>query len=241
VLLAFALVRSGEFAEADPYLELGAELASRAGMWMDAVGAASLRARVAIERGDGPAAVRHARESVALSDAHGVTPTAPGAFARAVLGAILASNGHLEEGDALLDEAIPALRVLREPMPLAEALLAKAESSHELGRRSDAAAALEEADRLIGAMTDPGYVATTRRSVARLVHGHPPTAGEPLSAREIDVLRLLAQGLSKREVASTLFVSYNTVHSHVRAIYRKLEVASRGAAVDRARDDGLLS
>jgi LuxR family maltose regulon positive regulatory protein len=241
VLLGFALVRSGEFAEADPYLELGAELASRAGMWMDAVGAASLRARVAIERGDGPAAVRHARESVALSDAHGVTPTAPGAFARAVLGAILASNGHLEEGDALLDEAIPALRVLREPMPLAEALLAKAESSHELGRRSDAAAALEEADRLIGAMTDPGYVATTRRSVARLVHGHPPTAGEPLSAREIDVLRLLAQGLSKREVASTLFVSYNTVHSHVRAIYRKLEVASRGAAVDRARDDGLLS
>jgi LuxR family maltose regulon positive regulatory protein len=241
VLLGFALVRSGEFVEADRYLELGAELANRTGMWMDAVGAASLRARVAAETGDAPAAIRHARESVALSDAHGVTPTAPGAFARAVLGAVLASHGHLEEGDALLDEAIPALRVLREPMPLAEALLAKARSSHDLGRRHDAVAALEEADRLIGAMTDPGYVAATRRSVARSVRGHPPTPGEPLSAREIEVLRLLAQGLTKREVGTTLFVSYNTVHSHVRSIYRKLGVTSRDGAIDEARDEGLLA
>jgi LuxR family maltose regulon positive regulatory protein len=158
-----------------------------------------------------------------------------------VLGAVLASHGHLEEGDALLDEAIPALRVLREPMPLAEALLAKARSSHDLGRRHDAVAALEEADRLIGAMTDPGYVAATRRSVARSVRGHPPTPGEPLSAREIEVLRLLAQGLTKREVGTTLFVSYNTVHSHVRSIYRKLGVTSRDGAIDEARDEGLLA
>jgi LuxR family maltose regulon positive regulatory protein len=90
-------------------------------------------------------------------------------------------------------------------------------------------------------MADPGHLATTRRIVARELHGHPPTPGEPLSTRELDVLRLLAEGLSKREAATTLFVSYNTVHSHVRAIYRKLGVASRGAAIDRARDEGLLS
>jgi LuxR family maltose regulon positive regulatory protein len=241
VLYGFALVRNGRFEEADRYLELGAELANRSGMWMDAVGAASLRALVASQRDDGGAAERHARESVALSDAHGVTPTASGAFARAVLGAVLARNGHAEEGDSWLDEAIPALRALREPLPLAEALLAKAWSSHLLDRRSRAVAALDEADRLIAEMADPGHLATTRRIVAREVHGHPPTQGEPLSSRELEVLRLLAEGLSKREVATTLFVSYNTVHSHVRAIYRKLGVASRGAAIDRARDEGLLS
>jgi LuxR family maltose regulon positive regulatory protein len=241
VLLGFALVRCGHFDEADRYLELGAELANRSAMWMDAVGAASLRALVASERGDRGAAERHARESVALSDAHGVTPTASGAFARAVLGAVLARHGHAEEGDAWLDEAIPALRALREPLPIAEALLARAQSRGALGDRPEAVAALDEADRLIAEMADPGHLVTTRRIVARELHGHPPMPGEPLSTRELDVLRLLAEGLSKREVAATLFVSYNTVHSHVRAIYRKLGVASRGAAIDRARDEGLLS
>ena len=241
VLLGFALVRNGDFMEADRYLELGAELANRSSMWMDAVGAGALRARVAIETGDPAVAERLARESVALSDAHGVTPTASGAFARAVLGWILVRNGDLTEGDTYLDGAIPALRVLREPLPLAEALLARAESDQASGRRAEANAALEEADGLIGQMADPGYLATIRRSVARLVRGHPPSVGEPLSAREVDVLHLLAEGLSKREVANRLFVSYNTIHSHVRAIYRKLGVASREAAIDRAREEGLLA
>ncbi len=241
VLLGFALVRTGEFIEAERYLELGGELAARAGMWMDAVGAGTLRALVAIETGDPGAAERFAREAVALSDAHGVTPTATGAFARAVLGEVLVRNGDPDEGDVILAEAIPALRTLREPLPLAEALLARAQSSQALGRRAEALAALDEADRLIGDMTDPGYLATMRRAVARELHGHPPTPGEPLSTREVEVLRQLADGLSKREVATELFVSYNTVHSHVRAIYRKLGVASRDAAIDRARDEGLLS
>ena len=154
---------------------------------------------------------------------------------------MLVRNGDPDEGDVILAEAIPALRTLREPLPLAEALLARAQSSQALGRRAEALAALDEADRLIGDMTDPGYLATMRRAVARELHGHPPTPGEPLSTREVEVLRQLADGLSKREVATELFVSYNTVHSHVRAIYRKLGVASRDAAIDRARDEGLLS
>ena len=241
VLVGFALVRSGDFAEADRYLELGAELANRSSMWMDAVGAGSLRARVAIESGDPAVAERLARESVAVSDAHGVTPTASGAFAQLVLGWVLVRNGNLAEGEAYLDEAIPALRALREPLPLAEALLARAESEAAIGHRAEANAALEEADAMIGEMADPGYLATIRRSVARQLHGHPPALGEPLSAREVDVLRLLAEGLSKREAADRLFVSYNTIHSHVRAIYRKLGVASREAAIDRARDEGLVA
>jgi LuxR family transcriptional regulator, maltose regulon positive regulatory protein len=241
VLLGFALVRNGDFAEADRHLELGGDLAARSGMWMDAVGAGSLRARVALERGDPAAAERLAREAVAWSDAHGVTPTASGAFARAVLGEVLVQGGNPLEGETCLDDAIPALRALREPVPLAEALLAKAHARWAHGDRRAAVLALEEADLLIAEMTDPGYLATTRRAVARELHGQPPSEGEPLSSREVEVLRQLADGLSKREVATRLYVSYNTVHSHVRAIYRKLGVASRDAAIDRARDAGILT
>ena len=241
VLLGFALVRDGAFAEADRYLELGAELAVRHGMWMDAVGAQTLRGRVAIESGRSDVAERFARGAVDLADQHGVAPTASGAFAKAVLGSVLVQNGDPAQGAAYLDDAMDGVRLLREPLPLAETLLAVTQARRALGQRHEAIRSFEEADGLIDAMPDPGYLATTRRAVARDLLGHPPAPGEPLSARELDVLRLLAQGLSKREVAGQLFVSYNTVHSHVRSIYRKLGVATRADAVDRAHEQGLVN
>lgn len=63
----------------------------------------------------------------------------------------------------------------------------------------------------------------------------------PLTERERQVLRYLATRLSIREIASELFLSVNTVKSHVQTIYRKLACNSRREAVDRARDLHLLS
>jgi LuxR family maltose regulon positive regulatory protein len=61
-----------------------------------------------------------------------------------------------------------------------------------------------------------------------------------LTKREMEILRMLPTRLSQREIGRRLFVSYNTVHSHMRSIYRKLGVSSRVDAVARARDEGLL-
>ncbi|MCU1398097.1 MAG: DNA-binding response regulator [Acidimicrobiales bacterium] len=63
----------------------------------------------------------------------------------------------------------------------------------------------------------------------------------PLSARERDVLSCLAGGLSNAEAASRLYVSRETVKSHVAHLLRKLEVDDRFAAVDKAQKIGLLS
>ena len=70
-----------------------------------------------------------------------------------------------------------------------------------------------------------------------------PTGGltEPLSARELDVLRLLASDLDGPDIARHLFVSLNTVRTHTKSIYTKLGVNSRRAAVRRGRELGLLS
>ena len=62
-----------------------------------------------------------------------------------------------------------------------------------------------------------------------------------LSARELEVLRLVADGLNNRTVAERLFISENTVKNHVRSIHEKLQVHSRMEAVVRARRDGLLT
>jgi DNA-binding NarL/FixJ family response regulator len=66
----------------------------------------------------------------------------------------------------------------------------------------------------------------------------PPVAG--LTAREREVLGLVAQGSSDAEVAEALVVSRRTVHAHVRSIYRKLDVRSRSAATRYAVDHQLV-
>ena len=63
---------------------------------------------------------------------------------------------------------------------------------------------------------------------------------EPLSERELEVLELIAEGLTNREIASRLFLSLNTVKAHTRNIYGKLGVRSRTQAVARARTLGIL-
>jgi LuxR family maltose regulon positive regulatory protein len=64
---------------------------------------------------------------------------------------------------------------------------------------------------------------------------------EPLSERELEVLQLVAEGLTNREIAARLFLSLNTVKGHTRNIYGKLGVHSRTQAVARATAIGLLS
>lgn len=64
---------------------------------------------------------------------------------------------------------------------------------------------------------------------------------DPLSGRELDVLRLLGSDLSGPAIARELFVSLNTVRTHTRHIYTKLGVTSRRAAVSRAHQLGLLT
>ena len=63
---------------------------------------------------------------------------------------------------------------------------------------------------------------------------------EPLSEREIEVLQLIAEGLSRQEVAEKLFLSLNTVKTHARNIYSKLGVNNQMQAVGKARGLGLL-
>lgn len=68
-----------------------------------------------------------------------------------------------------------------------------------------------------------------------------PAAAPVLSDRELEVLGLLGQGKSNRQIGSELYISENTVKNHVRNILSKLEVSSRVEAVSRALGTGLLS
>jgi LuxR family maltose regulon positive regulatory protein len=85
--------------------------------------------------------------------------------------------------------------------------------------------------------------------ILNLLSGRAPTARpgdaeplhEPLSETELRVLRYLPRNLPRSEIASELFVSENTIRTHLRNVYAKLGVHSRADAVRRARELGLLS
>jgi LuxR family maltose regulon positive regulatory protein len=115
---------------------------------------------------------------------------------------------------------------LDEGLPMAELLYAAAARgiAPDYARRLLAAFRVDETEK-----ADP---ARTRASKSGLV--------EPLSQRELEVLHLIAEGLTNPEIAARLFVSLNTVKAHCRNIYGKLGVHNRTQAVSTASALGIL-
>ena len=84
--------------------------------------------------------------------------------------------------------------------------------------------------RLTGAPRSSGEFARNERVIETL----------GISPREVEVLELLAEGLSNKEIAERLFVSSHTVKSHLSHLYDKLDVSRRTQAVQKARTLGIL-
>jgi len=107
--------------------------------------------------------------------------------------------------------------------------------------------AVDYVGRLLNAMPgetkDEGPKTKTEGSSSVVRHPsspHAPVGIEPLNDRELQVLRLIAAGLSDRRIAEELYLSINTVKWHNRQLYAKLGVSRRGEAVARAQELGLL-
>jgi LuxR family maltose regulon positive regulatory protein len=108
---------------------------------------------------------------------------------------------------------------------------------------SDPGALVREARGIVRNCRDPGPVVATwlaREQRAEAARTRQDGLIEPLTDRELAILRLLPAPTPQRELASALFVAPSTLKTHLRAIYRKLGAESRGEAVIRARERGLI-
>jgi LuxR family transcriptional regulator, maltose regulon positive regulatory protein len=104
-------------------------------------------------------------------------------------------------------------------------------------------ALVSEARGLLRRCPDPGPLVTTwlaGEQRAESARARQEGLFEPLTDRELAIVRMLPAPGSLREIAAALFVTPNTLKTHLRAIYRKLGAGSREDAVIRARDDGLI-
>ena len=107
----------------------------------------------------------------------------------------------------------------------------------------DPGALIGEARGIVRHCADPGPLVSTwlaEEQRAEAARTRQDGLIEPLTDRELTILRLLPAPTSLRELASALFVTPNTLKTHVRAIYRKLGVESREEAVIRAHERGLI-
>ncbi|MGX5695656.1 LuxR C-terminal-related transcriptional regulator [Agromyces soli] len=153
-----------------------------------------------------------------------------------------------ESGDAAAGRtvALDALETARQQgdsvLIVPHLLIELARADLALGRTEEATVSLNRADELCGGLADPGAL-PARIAELRRDAGAGRAAAVPrarLSRRELEVLALLPTALSAAEIASELFVSPNTVRSHVKAIHRKFGVTSRADAVAAARRAGLI-
>jgi LuxR family maltose regulon positive regulatory protein len=145
-------------------------------------------------------------------------------------------SGDLRAADTFFSTAIYLLKDTQAGAWLALAHLLRAQVQRALGDPVAAAAGVDVADGILHRVPDPGNL---RERSARLTELAKSPArvtseyGEELTERELAVLHLAATGLEQRQIAEQLYISYNTVKSHLKTSYRKLGVSSRAAAVER--------
>ena len=152
--------------------------------------------------------------------------------------------------DAAADEAALRAVVLGRRgggnVEVASALLLRAAILDRLGEAATAGRCADEARELLAECPDPGMaqrllLGTQHRPGGRSSREHAdPELPEELTNRELQLLRLLTGNLNRREIAAHLYVSLNTVKTHQRSLFRKLDVSDRSGAVERAKKLGLI-
>lgn len=188
-----------------------------------------------------------AREARGLAtDPHlGLAGTPQSSLGYLATGAVLAAQGRLGEARDDLEHALQMRRKWPglSPWPRLEALLRLAPVLDGLGERAESLALFGEARVLLDSLPDGADVQLARleRLERRLAgRARPVVSGEPLTEREREVLQMLQGTLSLRDIGRELYLSPNTVKTHARMLYRKLDVSDRQEAVARGRELGLI-
>jgi len=241
-----ALYFSGTIDEAEVTFRRAVQLAEKIGDRRRRIYALGYLALIAAESGQ----LADAEHQIRRTTGVGTYPTGGEHFVNAIVS--LATATILDaRGDraAAADAAHLAVSLARKGggiLELAKALVVRANLLEDLGDHETAAVSRNEASALLRGCADADIaqtvltVAQRSKCVAVSSRNQGDTFAEELTAKEREVLRLLATRLSRREIGQRLYVSLNTVKTHQRALYRKLGVEDRAAAVARARELGLL-
>jgi LuxR family maltose regulon positive regulatory protein len=204
---------------------------------LDRAPALELLVRACVARGDlerATRALRDVRELVRLVDSAPLR-----AHADAAEAILVAASGDHDRARSLLEDAVDRFQRSGAPYETAEARIELATSLLALGRTDDAGSEAASALELLLAL---GATAAAERArwLLRGETRRDEASRAPVTPREREVLGLLAEGLTNRQIAERLVVSEHTIHRHVTNILRKLDLPSRTAAAAYAVRTGVL-
>jgi LuxR family maltose regulon positive regulatory protein len=192
-------------------------------------GLLELMARALAALGEPQAAQQYVDELDAIAATVATMPLR--ASASLAAGVVATAAGEHESAQRRLEDAIELFAAGGAPFETAHARLELADVLVAMGREDEAAreaaAALRRCDELGAA----GQGARARAVLGRLGRAPDGRTGGPLTARQVEVLRLVADGLSNRQIADRLGLSEHTVHRHMQNTYARLRCRSRAAAV----------
>jgi DNA-binding NarL/FixJ family response regulator len=236
--VGMGLYYKGEPGEADRWFAESAALAPASAQWPAGASSLAYRSLIAGEQGNLEEQRMLAESAAELVREHG-TEKANGVVPLA-LGVSLAARGRPEEAQPLIEGGAALIRSRGQPAEAALALLHQGSVLRALGQRERSQAATTEARSIIGSYPDPGALTGRLKACAGSAREETSPGEGKLTRRERRVLQLLTSDLSERDIGHELYVSHNTIHSHVRSIYRKLGVSSRAQALQRTRELRLL-
>ncbi|MGB3412534.1 MAG: LuxR C-terminal-related transcriptional regulator [Microthrixaceae bacterium] len=223
-------------------LSLAVTKASNDGM--RTAGLLALVYRAVVELDSGTTASAHAAASRAVETAQGF-----GLGEYHGLASAYAIRGRTSRNaeDARVDaqHAVTLARRASTDLALGYVLCLSGDTLLDVGGDDSGRVLLEEARTVVDRCVDPGIVgrhlahAESRHQLSPLPRRDSALI-EQLTDRELCVLRYLPGPMSQREIAADMYVSLNTIKTHCRAIFRKLDATDRKAAVQAARDHDLL-
>jgi LuxR family maltose regulon positive regulatory protein len=242
--LGTQLYLNGFYSEAEAPLREASRL-SRPGQPVVEIASLSELSLLLADMGDAPRARAAAVAALTVMREFSLVDIPQTSFAHTAMGRVLVDEGDLGEGIRRLEESL-ALRSAYpqlSPWPTLQTLVVLAPAWFAHGDQERAGDLLRQARAILDFHPDAGIlseqVKRLERSLGRVAQ-RPAIFGETLTDREISVLRLLESPLTHREIGTALFISLNTVKSHVRSIYQKLTISSREEALMKAHELGLL-
>ena len=243
--LAQALFFAGELDEARRVALQSAERPDAPDVPDGHVGSLGLLALIDAEQERSESAQAWARQAIGFARQRHQAASWVASLAHLGLALASAATGRFDEAER---EAPRGERLRRSPQPTvghAHAVLVLAQVRIARAKLARAAGDLKRAQSAIAEFPDPGRLPAIAASVERDLNlarakGEECHLVEEPSPAELAVLRSLAAGLSRRQIGEQLYISLNTVNTHTRELYRKLDAGSRADAVAHAEALGLL-
>ncbi len=244
--MGLTYVVAGDWKQAEEYLTRVSAPAWACGNFSALAQATFELARLRLRQGRLSEAEAICREELSLAEQPAYADYPAFCLIHLALADVLRAQKRWDEASTHLQRGLETAQRTGHILYLAHGYLIAARLHHAQGNAADAQQDCRRAEQVAATISNPTLnqaIAQVKQEITSAPAAQAPhiqSLLEPLSERELQVLRLLALGKTNHEIAQQLIVASGTVKAHAASIYRKLDVTNRTEAVARARQLGLL-